>query len=230
MLDYTCKYFGSREPKKAVIFMHGYTKDKNELMYLSDRYKDILPNTIFYAPSGPEKCELPEDWVLQQWFSLMGTDPEGRRKYKENFREFYSKMAKDVAEVEPLVNEFIDFVKDKHGLKDEDIALMSFSQGTHTSLYSLLRRKNAVAGLVACAGGLLGENELPEALKSKPPVMVLHGVDDEYVYHGSADMIEEVLTSYGVEVTKHKLAGLTHVINDEEIKLAGDFLKAKLRV
>ena len=56
----------------AVILLHGYGGDGNDIAALSINWKRFLPNTLFICPNGPEKCSI--NPTGYQWFDLNTED------------------------------------------------------------------------------------------------------------------------------------------------------------
>ena len=44
--------------ENAIILLHGYGGDGNDISSLSINWKRFLKNTIFLCPNAPEKCQL----------------------------------------------------------------------------------------------------------------------------------------------------------------------------
>ena len=44
--------------KNAIILLHGYGGDGNDISSLSINWKRFLKNTIFLCPNAPEKCQI----------------------------------------------------------------------------------------------------------------------------------------------------------------------------
>ena len=57
----------------AVILLHGYGGDGNDISMLSLNWKRHLPNTIFICPNGHESCEI--NPAGYQWFDLTNDEP-----------------------------------------------------------------------------------------------------------------------------------------------------------
>ena len=63
-----------QEIKNAIILLHGYGGDGNDISALSLNWKRFLPNTIFLCPNGHEKCKI--NPLGYQWFDLSVDDPK----------------------------------------------------------------------------------------------------------------------------------------------------------
>ena len=62
------------EPEKnisinnAIILLHGYGGDGNDISMLTLNWRRFLPNTIFFCPDGHQKCSINPNGF--QWFDL----------------------------------------------------------------------------------------------------------------------------------------------------------------
>ena len=52
--------------KNALIFLHGYGANADDLINIGLRWKEKLENTIFISPNAPFKCDWSDDAF--QWF------------------------------------------------------------------------------------------------------------------------------------------------------------------
>ena len=64
----------NKEIENAIILLHGYGGDGNDISTLSLNWKRFLPNTIFLCPNGYERCQI--NPVGFQWFDLSIDDPK----------------------------------------------------------------------------------------------------------------------------------------------------------
>ena len=46
------------EIKNAIVLLHGYGGDGNDISMLSLNWKRHLPNTVFISPNGHERCSI----------------------------------------------------------------------------------------------------------------------------------------------------------------------------
>ena len=60
--------------ENAIILLHGYGGDGQDISMLSYGWRRHLPNTIFICPNGHEKCAI--NPTGYQWFDLSKDDPE----------------------------------------------------------------------------------------------------------------------------------------------------------
>ena len=196
------------EIKKVVIFLHGFGADGQDLISIADFYSKALPHTAFYSPTAPDSTPFNMGY---QWFS----DNNWTFKDKDGIEK-----AKNILE------EYIDSIVEKHGIKHSDVAIVSFSQGTMTSLYSLPRFENKLAGLVAFSGMMMWQDELENRDYNKFPILFYHGKNDPVVpFEGSiqAEKDLEALDFMDTEVIIED--GLEHGISMQGIEKSTKFLK-----
>lgn len=199
------------EVKKVVIFLHGFGADGQDLISIADFYSKSLPNTAFYSPTAPDSTPFGMGY---QWFS-------------DNNWTFEDKNG--IEKAKNILEEYINSIVEKHNITHKDVAVVSFSQGTMTSLYSLPRFKNELAGLVAFSGLMMWQDELRDIEYNKFPVLLYHGKNDPVVsYKGSQDAEKDLedLGFYDTDIVIEK--GLEHGISMTGIEKSTKFLKRVL--
>ena len=58
--------------KTLVAFVHGYGADGNDLLSLGDPLAEHMPDTVFYAPNAPNKCQM--NPMGYEWFPIPWID------------------------------------------------------------------------------------------------------------------------------------------------------------
>lgn len=196
-----------------VVLLHGVGANGNGLLDLARAWRKILPQAEFIAPNAPFPYDdAPE---ARQWFSLADRAPE--------------KLLGGLREAGAILDRFFDELLASRQLDDARLALAGFSQGAATALYAGLRRQTQLAGIVAFSGAVLGGGGLRSDIRSKPPVLLVHGEADDVVVFQSMANAKAVLEAAGVPVTAVARPGLGHAIDDVGIALAGDFLLSVLK-
>jgi phospholipase/carboxylesterase len=137
-------------------------------------------------------------------------------------------VSADARAIAPSLDVFIDEELRKHGLSESDAALVGFSQGTMMALYVGLRRARPFAGIIGYSGRLLAVHLLAEELRSRPPVLLVHGTDDTRVPFPSMTQAEMALRAAGVPVETLACVGTEHSIDQEGLVRGGMFLQQML--
>ena len=199
-------------PQQLVILLHGVGSEGDDLIELAPYFQKVLPDAYFIAPNAPFAFDMapPGLQAGHQWFSLQDMTPAARLAGTQT--------------TAPIVDAFIDAQLAATGLADDKLALIGFSQGTMMSLYVGLRRANRMAGILGYSGMLVGPELLADAIKSRPPVILVHGDADEVVPIEALAAAVEGLEAAGVEVQHYTCSGLGHGLDDDGIRLGMGFL------
>ena len=202
-----------RPPRQLVVFLHGFGADGRDLIGLAQQFKALLPEAAFVAPNAPEPCS--QSPAGRQWFPLFTRDPDERWK--------------GVNKAGPTLDAFLDAELAKHGLDDDRLALVGFSQGTMMALHVGLRRPRAPAAIVGFSG-LMVSPEALTALAGAPPVLLTHGSEDDVIPVDALFMSAEGLAEAGVPCQWHLSAGVAHGIDEGALTHAALFLAAAFGV
>jgi phospholipase/carboxylesterase len=200
------------QPRCLVILLHGLGADGNDLIGLAPYWAPLLPEAEFVSPNAPFPCDM-APWGFQ-WFSVQDRSP--------------GTVLAGVRASAPMLDAFIDDELAKRGLDEGSAALVGFSQGTMMALFVGLRRAKPFAGIVGFSGRMIGRELLAAELRSRPPVLLVHGTDDPVVPYDSLAAAEAALTAAGVPVETLSCAGMGHSIDQEGLQRAGRFLQARL--
>ncbi len=193
-----------------MVFLHGYGADGNDLIGLGRHWAGLLPDAAFVSPHAPEPCAM-NPFGGRQWFALTFRDPSERWR--------------GVQKAGPVLNAFLNAELASHGLGDDALALVGFSQGTMMALHVGLRRARPPAGIVGYSGMLAGAEHLPGQLSSRPPVLLLHGDADEVIPVEAMMQASQSLAALEVPVEWHVRPGLGHGIDPEGLEIGGRFLR-----
>jgi phospholipase/carboxylesterase len=196
------------KPGHLVVLLHGYGADGNDLIGLAPVLAPLMPDVVFHAPDAPQACEgNPYGF---QWFGISSLDPK--------------LAAEGVRAAAPFVDRFLDDTMAKYGLDEGQTALVGFSQGTMMALHVGLRRAKPLAGIVGFSGMLAAPESLAAEIKSRPPVLLLHGDKDEMLPHGLTERAAQVLRQNGVQTGMHIAQGVGHGIDQTGLGYAARFL------
>ena len=206
---------GPRQPatsevtKQLVIFVHGYGADGKDLIGLAPYFARHLPDAAFAAPNGPQRCDMSP--MGFQWFAISQFDANSRLN--------------GVLEAAPILNQFIDQELENHGLKDEHLLLVGFSQGTMMSLHVGLRRERQLAGILGYSGLLAGPELIGDEIKSKPPILLIHGDQDEMLPVQHLHDAVDALGGAGLNLEWHVSQGAGHTIAQDGLELGMEFVQ-----
>ncbi len=206
----------SGETRSAVIFLHGYGANGADLLGLADPLGEHMPDTLFLAPDAPEDCAgSPMGF---QWFPIPWIDGSS----EEEAQAGQLRAAEDL-------NAFLDGVMVDEDLLPEQVMVLGFSQGSMMALHVLPRREDPVAGIVAISGRLLQPELLADEVVCRPPVLLIHGDQDDVVPPQSMPQAAESLQGAGwKEVFGHVMKGTGHGIAPDGLSVALAFMRDRL--
>ena len=199
-------------PRSLVILLHGYGSNGSDLIGLVPFWRPALPDTLFLAPNAPQAC--PGAPGGRQWWPLTSLSPEAR--------------AAGVRVSAPDLNAYIDSHLAAHGLSEDRLALVGFSQGTMMALHVGPRRAKLIAGIVGYSGMLADPDALSQEAVAKPPVLLVHGDADEVLPVAAMHQAKTRLEALGFEVAAHVSPGLGHSVDDVGLQLGAEFLADRL--
>jgi phospholipase/carboxylesterase len=200
------------KPRRLVILLHGLGADGNDLIGLAPYWARLLQDAEFLSPNAPFPCDMAPHGY--QWFSSQDRSLEA--------------VLGGVRAAAPILDAFIDEALEQRGLGSGELALVGFSQGTMMSLFVGLRRAEPVAGIVGFSGRLLAPELLASELRSRPPILLVHGTEDPLVPYSSLAAAETTLKAAGVPVETVTSVGIGHSIDDQGLRRGGQFLKKVL--
>jgi phospholipase/carboxylesterase len=204
--------------KQLVVFLHGYGADGNDLIEIGRAWQGLLPDAAFVSPHAPRPC---------------GQSPMGREWFPLTFRQPNERWD-GVQAAAPGLNAFLDAELKRRNLPPEALALVGFSQGTMMALHVGLRRPVAPAAIVGYSGILIMPNdamseEFAAQIKSKPPVLLVHGDADQMIPVQAVTHSAQGLAALEVPVEWHISPDIGHGIDEEGLRHGGEFLAKQFR-
>src|ERR1700728_5111724 len=165
------------KPHRIVILLPGLGSDGNDLIGLAPYWAPLLPDAEFVSPNAPFPCDMAP--YGYQWYSVQDRSPEAQLA--------------GVRAAAPILDGFIDEVLRERGLGPADLALAGFSQGTVMSLHVGLRRPEPLAGIIGFSGRLTAPELLAGEIRSRPPVLLVHGTEDPMIPYAALAHAEAAL-------------------------------------
>jgi phospholipase/carboxylesterase len=199
--------------RQLVVFLHGYGADGNDLIDIGRAWQGLLPDAAFVSPHAPRPCgQAP---VGREWFALTFRDPSERWI--------------GVQAAAPMLNSFLDAELQRRQLPPSALALVGFSQGTMMALHVGLRRGAPPAAIVGYSGMLVVPEDVePDnfaaEIRSKPPVLFIHGDRDELIPVQALFHAAQGLASLDIPAEWHISSGIGHGIDQEGLRQGGEFL------
>jgi phospholipase/carboxylesterase len=202
----------SGKPAKLVILAHGYGSNGQDLMGLAPFFSRELPDAVFVSPNAPDP--VPGYAGGYQWFPLTRLDPPA--------------TLAGVRAAGPVLDRFIDAELLRYGLPASACALVGFSQGTMMALHVGLRRAEPLGAILGFSGHLAGPELLPTEARSRPPVCLIHGDQDDVIPAGSMLAAVHGMADARIPSMWKISRGAGHTIAEDGLAVGGRFLKQAL--
>ena len=215
ILKFGRKPAASGRARSLVVFLHGYGANGADLLDIGDVLAPHLPDTAFVAPDAAER--VPGTPSGYQWFSIPRFDGSSQAQSAAGLQ----RSAADL-------NAFLDQRLAYEGLGPEALALVGFSQGAMMSMEVAPRRAVAPAAVVAISGRLIQPERLEAEVVAKPPMLIIHGDQDQMVDFGEMALAANALSAAGFDTYGHVMQGMGHGISQDGLSAALGFLKRYL--
>lgn len=200
------------KPDALVVLIHGYGSNGDDLISLAAMIQPALPGAAFVAPNAPS--QMPGMAAAHQWWPI------------DTFS--MAERAAGAQSAAPALEAFITEELKNTGLASDRLLLVGFSQGTMMALHVGLRRSDAIAGIVGISGMLVAPERLEEEIQSRPPVLLIHGTEDDIVPFGSMEQASTALAKVHVPVETHVSPGVGHSVGPDGLAAATEFARRVL--
>jgi phospholipase/carboxylesterase len=198
--------------QQLVVLCHGLGADGHDLIDIAAAWKHAIPHAAFAAPDAPFACDMGP--TGRQWFSVSDRSP--------------GPMEQGVRRAAGYLDGFIDAELTRLSLPPDAYALMGFSQGAMTALFTGLRRPIPPRAILAYSGALIAPESLAGdrvAIATQVPVLLVHGEDDDVVPASRSHEAEAALKAAGIAVESLYCPRLGHGIDEAGLSIGGLFLQ-----
>jgi phospholipase/carboxylesterase len=200
---------GGRKVAQLVVLCHGLGADGHDLIDLAPYWEKSLPGACFAAPDAPERNGMGP--FGRQWFDLADRSP--------------ARLTAGVRRAAAHLDAFIDAELARLELPGTAYALMGFSQGAMTALFTGLRRDPGPRGILAFSGALIAPERLAAERANEAPVLIVHGEEDTVLPVSLSRQAEQELRAEGVAVEALYVPGLGHGIDESGLSAGALFLQ-----
>ena len=192
----------------AVVLLHGYGGDGQDISMLALNWKRHMPNTIFICPNGHESCTINTSGY--QWFDLTKDDPDY--------------ILNESLRAENKINEFLDEIKKKYNLENNRIVLSGFSQGCMMSINVGLTAEKEFCSLVGFSGKIINTENLKTRIKNNTKTLLIHGDQDDIVSPTHLLEAKDFFLRENMNIKTHLIKDCAHHIPIEASSLALNYI------
>jgi len=189
-------------PRQLVVLCHGLGADGYDLIDLAPSWAHALPDAVFLSVNAPDEHPSGSG---RQWWDVGDRNPRDQEA--------------GVRRAAGYLGRVIDAELARLGLPADAYALMGFSQGAMTVLFTGLRRTAAPRAILAYSGALIAPDTLPAELANRAPVLLVHGESDDVVPASRSHDAEAALRAAGVPVESLFVPRLGHGIDETGISM-----------
>ena len=201
-----------KEIKNAILLLHGYGGDGNDISMLCLNWKRHLPNTIFICPNGHERCPINPSGY--QWFDLSKDDPEY--------------ILEQSIKAENKIDEFLSEIKKEFNLKNKKICLSGFSQGSMMSINLGLTSDQEYNCIVGFSGKIINQENLKSRKKVSTSTLLIHGDSDQVVPPNCLLEAKDFFMRNNIDVETHLIKDCDHHIPIEASSIALRYILKRL--
>tara|TARA_Y100001970_G_C14061528_1_gene764445 strand:+ start:27 stop:680 length:654 start_codon:yes stop_codon:yes gene_type:complete len=200
--------------KNAIILLHGYGGDGNDISAITLNWKRFLPETIFFCPNGHEICQINPTGF--QWFDLNKND--------QNY------ILKESIIAEKKLNDFINEIKLEYKLSNSKICISGFSQGCMMSINLGLTSEESFNCIVGFSGKILDKENISKRIKSRTKMLLIHGDQDLVVPPNNLLEAKDFLIRNKVNIETKMIENCGHNIPIEASSFALNYIKRNLYI
>ncbi len=190
-------------PLGTIVLLHGWGSNNQDLGDLVSYFK--LPEYQFLFPNGIFDHEYSETGKM--WYSFTGA------------AQLNSGSITQLATSRTVLTDWINSLPDSTGIPLDRTWIAGFSQGGAMTLEIGLDLP--VAGLMVLSGYL--HSNRPKPTSNIPPVLIVHGTQDDVVPVAAARKSRQVLTEWGIDVTYQEF-NMGHSIVPEVLDIVRNFV------
>ena len=199
------------EIKHAIVLLHGYGGDGKDISMLTLNWKRHMPNTVFICPNGHETCPINPSGF--QWFDLTKDDNDY--------------ILERSIRAEEKIKLFINEIKQKFNLKNNQICLSGFSKGCMMSLNVGLTSEEKFLCIVGFSGKIINQNNLKLRIKNPTNILLIHGDADQVVPSTYLLEAKDFLIRNNVDVKTLLIKNCDHHIPVEASSTALNYILKK---
>ena len=200
--------------ENAIILLHGYGGDGDDISTITLNWKRFLPNTIFLCPNGHESCSINPSGF--QWFDLNNDDP--------NY------ILEEAIKAENKLNFYINEIKSEYKLNNSKICISGFSQGCMMSINLGLISDENFNCIVGFSGKIINKENILKRIKSKTKMLLIHGDEDVVVPPNSLLEAKDFLIRNKINIETKMIKNCGHHISVEASSIALNYIKKNLYI
>ncbi len=202
-------------PDSAVVLLHGYGSDGNDLIAMAPHFQHLLPGALFVSPHAPDRAGAMGSGF--QWFAIDWDYGANRLAQRQL----------GVIKARPVIVDFLHDLWEQTGVSPQRTLLAGFSQGAMMALHVGLSLpvEETLMGVIGISGAFLPPENLGSHTLARPPVCLVHGDKDDVVSPQHSVDANNLLTDSGFDVSYHVSRGVGHGVAPDGLDFISDFIE-----
>jgi phospholipase/carboxylesterase len=212
-------------PKHSIIWLHGLGADGEDFVPIAEELKLPFPVRYIFPHAPMRPVTINGGYVMRAWYDILIAAASAGISENIGRQEDIKGLRGSLAQVEELISQ-----EEQRGIAAGNIFLAGFSQGGAVVLYTGLRHKERLGGILALSSYL----PTPQSMQTEAaaearltPIFMAHGNSDPvipYVF-GRASAEELLDQQYAVEWHSYDMP---HAVCPEEISDIEQWLKRNM--
>lgn len=212
-------------PQHSIIWLHGLGADGEDFVPIAEEMQ--LPVAVRYIfPHAPMRpVTINNGYVMRAWYDILTAAASAELSASIGRNEDAEGLRESQTEVEKLIAQ-----ERQRGIAAENIFLAGFSQGGAVVLYTGLRHKEKLGGILALSTYLpLKQTLAAEATAAAKtvPIFMAHGQADPVIPHTFGRASSEELLRQGYPLDWHDYP-MQHSVCPKEIRDIEQWLTRRL--
>jgi phospholipase/carboxylesterase len=212
-------------PKHSIIWLHGLGADGEDFVPIAEEMELPVPVRYIFPHAPMRPVTINGGYVMRAWYDILTAAASAEISTSIGRNEDVAGTRESQAEVEKLIAQ-----EKQRGVPAGNIFLAGFSQGGAVVLYSGLRHKERLGGILALSTYMPLLKSLPDESAStarEVPVFMAHGKSDPVIPYAFGRASAETLLAQGYALEWHSY-NMPHSVCPEEIRDIEHWLTQRL--
>ncbi len=202
-------------PQHSIIWLHGLGADGQDFVPVAEEMQLPVPGRYIFPHAPMRPVTINAGYVMRAWYDILAGADSTELSASIGKREDAAGIRDSQKEIERLIAQ-----ERQRGVASRNIFLAGFSQGGAVVLYTGLRHREPLGGVVALSTYM----PLLQALQSEAdanaravPIFMAHGQADPVIPYGFGHASAKELSKQGYELEWHSY-DMPHAVCADEIR------------
>ena len=212
-------------PQHAIIWLHGLGADGNDFLPIAEELSLPVPVRYLFPHAPMRPVTVNGGYVMRAWYDIYAAAPSGGLVLAGARQQDAAGIRASQQEIEKFITQ-----ERQRGIAAENIYLAGFSQGGAVVLFTGLRHRERLGGILGLSTYLALSAALASEASSaarETPIFMAHGLSDPVIPHALGQASAQQLRDGGYILEWHDYA-MPHSVCDEEIRDIARWLNGRL--